>query len=387
MTRVKETIRAVPVKAAPLRREASTMTKLDLELELLRHNLIDYYNEFAPQCWVEWNGLSKDEELRIRQIGAQPADSFKKWVLVHLCLAIAESSKLPHSEDKIMEILSTAMDHRPATIEEFDEVMDQDVVDPSISLDEAKRLYRELMMHCKNIGLELLEIRVEQENARNVAANEPKTPELPKEDAATNEVLISLQIENAQLKQNVAKWERCCEELTAQALEDERRLRELDQIHINQANRLKAAVNMGNQLRGEVHELAKENSALESDLMKVQHRVSEQMIIIETLRREKEIADNVQREKAKEEVERQEAFAVARAEREKRRKQVREREVDLDLAAADTGEKRLRRSLMSQLNDEVPEGRIFIREHERNPRRTQLEMLEDQTKRYLQFKK
>lgn len=312
----------------------------------------------------------------------------------------------------------STMNVRPLTPAEFSEMLDEDVIDPEITLNEARGHYQLLHVHYRSAQkeseerrIQLLEIGVELENERNmhsalkddyIAAKdlvlyymqpreEPKTPELPKEEAAVQEVLNSLQIENVQQKKTIEKLEHCCEEMTEGYLN----MMEERQHDVKKFHRASALSETRHQ---EILRLCKENSDLESELGKAQHRISEQMIIIETLRKEKEIADKVQQEKAKEEVEKREAFAVARAERDKRREQVREREVDIDLAeAAERGEKRLRRSLLKEMEDEYvpapevgpkpPVRRINIRAYERNPRRTDQEMLEDQTRRFQQFKK
>lgn len=140
--------------------------------------------------------------------------------------------------------------------------------------------------------------------------------------------------------------------------------------------------------RKEISGLRGELTLAEKDLYTAQRQIAEQRYISEQAQhqvvQQRAVIENLQRQIKETGVLDQEAedllkaLRAREADREARRKQVRERDVDLDLAAADTGEKRLRRSLLAELDNAKRPVRA---------RATDMEMLLRQEARFQQHKK
>lgn len=341
----------------------SERSQIDCELEILNWNLknISTTTESPIWWWFEWDDASDMAKYCIRKIGAETQEKSIQWALFHSCSMVRELSGLQVPDEVVDGIPTTKF--RPLRSEEFREILEADEIEFGVNIDRAVEQYDFTYR-------KLLEAQKTQKSQQEV------THEL-----ATEILLADLTRENLTLREQVKKQ---------QALSDA--LYEDELLHMKQKEEwlgLKVQhEELEKKLYGEIQDLANENSRLEHDLNNSKEIIEQLRQVIQTQRREKELAAYGYAEKIFEIVELQAAKKAADRDREKRRRQVREAEVDLDLAAADDGEKRLRRSLLAELEEDARNEELKMSSRNlKRARSTQQQLLEDQTKRFSQFKK
>ena len=356
----------------------SERSQIDCELEILNRNLknISTTTESPIWWWFEWDDASHAARYCIRKIGAETQEKSIQWALFHSCTMVRELSGFQVPDEFVPDFEAAFKEigkHRPLFPEEFREVLEADEIEFGVNIDRAVEqydfTYRKLLQALKN----------------------QKSPQEVTHELAADILLADLTKENIALREQVKKQ---------QALSDV--LYEDELLHMKQKEEwmgLKVQhEELEKKLYGEIQDLANENSRLEHDLNNAKEIIEQLRQVIQTQRREKEIAamGYAQRELAAygvaekifDVIEVQAAKRAAEKDREQRRRQVREAEVDLDLAAADDGEKRLRRSLLAELEEDARNEELKMSSRNlKRTRSTQQQLLEDQTKRFSQFKK